>query len=116
MPDGNAGGRGVCRDVDSPRGPTTIDTWPPMIVRIPGLLRSYTSGAETVELAVPATLGDAVDALEARFPGLRFRIIDEQDAVRPHIKLFVDGALVRNLTEPLATPRELMIIGGLSGG
>jgi len=87
-----------------------------MIVRIPGLLRSYTAGATEVELAAPATLGDAVDALEARFPGLRFRIIDEQDAVRPHIKLFVDGALVRNLTAPLVTPRELMIVGGLSGG
>ena len=89
---------------------------PPVIVRIPGLLRSYTGGADQVEVGTPATLGDAVNALDARFPGIRFRIIDEQDAVRPHIKLFVDGALVRNLTEPLATPRELMIVGGLSGG
>jgi hypothetical protein len=87
-----------------------------MIVRIPGLLRSYTAGAEAVMLAAPATLGDAVDALDVRFPGLRFRIIDEQDAVRPHIKFFVDGALVRNLTAPLAMPRELVIVGALSGG
>jgi molybdopterin synthase sulfur carrier subunit len=92
------------------------DTGPPVIVRLPGLLWSYTGGADQVELGAPATLGDAVNALDARFPGLRFRIIDEQDAVRPHIKLFVDGALVRNLTEPLAMPRELMIVGALSGG
>jgi molybdopterin converting factor small subunit len=87
-----------------------------MIVRIPGLLRSYTAGAEAVDLAASATLGDAVDALDARFPGLRFRIIDEQGAIRPHIKLFVDGVLARNLAAPLAMPRELAIVGALSGG
>jgi hypothetical protein len=31
-----------------------------MNVRIPGLLRSYTSGAENVEVGTPATLGDAI--------------------------------------------------------
>ena len=87
-----------------------------MIVRIPGLLRSYTGGSEAVEIAAPATLGAAVDALDARFPGLRFRIIDEQQAVRPHIKLFVDGALLRDLGAPIPAARELMIVGALSGG
>ena len=86
-----------------------------MIVRIPTVLRSYT-GSETVEIATPATLGAAVDALDARFPGLRFRIIDEQHAVRPHIKFFVDGALLRDLAAPIPTARELMIVGALSGG
>ena len=87
-----------------------------MIVRIPGLLRSYTGGADAVELAAPPTLGDAVNALDVRFPGLRFRIIDEQDAIRPHIKLFADGVLARDLTKALAGARELMIVGALSGG
>lgn len=87
-----------------------------MIVRIPGLLRSYTGGSGAVEIAAPATLGAAVDALDARFPGLRFRIIDEQQAVRPHIKLFIDGALLRDLDAPIPAARELMIVGALSGG
>jgi hypothetical protein len=87
-----------------------------MIVRIPGLLRSYTAGGEAVELPAPATLGDALRALDARYPGLRFRIIDEQDSVRPHIKLFVDGELVRDLTASVPAARELMIVGALSGG
>jgi hypothetical protein len=87
-----------------------------MIVRIPGLLRSYTAGAETVDLAAPATLGDALHALNARFPGFRFRLIDEQNAVRPHIKLFVDGLLVRELGTSIEAARELMIVGALSGG
>jgi len=87
-----------------------------MIVRIPTVLRSYSGGRETVEIAAPPTLGAAVDALDARFPGLRFRIVDEQHAVRPHIKLFVDGALSRDLDAPIPAARELMIVGALSGG
>ena len=87
-----------------------------MIVRIPTVLRSYTGGRETVEIATPATLGAAVDALDASFPGLRFRIIDEQHAVRPHIKLFIDGALTRDLGTPIPAAHELMIVGALSGG
>lgn len=87
-----------------------------MIVRIPGLLRSYTQGVETVEVAATGTLGEALSALDARFPGLRFRIVDEQAAIRPHIKLFVDGVLARNLSLPMARTAELMIVGALSGG
>ena len=87
-----------------------------MIVRIPGPLRSYTSGAATVDIPAPATLGEALSALDARFPGLRFRIIDEQRAVRPHIKFFVDGVLARDLTAQIPSARELMIVGALSGG
>src|SRR5438045_8585509 len=85
-------------------------------VRIPGLLRSYTAGADTVALPSHATLDDALRDLDARFPGLRFRIVDEQQAVRPHIKLFIDGELTRQLGAPIADSAELMIGGALSGG
>ena len=87
-----------------------------MIVRFPGLLRSYTAGAEQAELGTHTTLGDALSALDQRYPGLRFRIVDEQAAVRPHIKLFVDGVLVRDLSSPVAAAAELLIVGALSGG
>ena len=87
-----------------------------MIVRIPGLLRSYTQGVETVEVAAAATLAEVLAALDTRFPGLRFRIVDEQAAIRPHVKLFVDAVLARNLSQPTASACELMIVGALSGG
>ncbi len=87
-----------------------------MIVRIPGLLRSYTAGAEAVPLPPQPTLDDALRDLDAQFPGLRFRIVDEQRAIRPHIKLFVDGELARHLDAPVAGAAELMIVGALSGG
>lgn len=86
-------------------------------VRIPGLLRSYTAGAADVALdGEMRTLDDALRALDRRYPGLRFRIVDEQERVRQHIKLFVDAALVRDLTAPIGGARELMIVGALSGG
>ena len=92
-------------------------------VRIPGLLRSYTGGAERVEIDVagsddgnPPRLADGMKALDERFPGLRFRIVDEQGRIRPHIRLFVDGAQARDLAAPLPAGAELMIVGALSGG
>jgi sulfur-carrier protein len=93
-------------------------------VLIPGLLRSYTDGAAKVALTVGASgaqgggpsIADALDALDARFPGLRFRIVDEQGKLRRHIRLFVDLAEARELATPLVTGQTLMIVGALSGG
>ena len=87
-----------------------------MKVLIPGLLRSYTAGVDTVVLPDHVTLDAALRDLNARYPGLRFRVVDEQDAIRPHIKMFVDGELARRLDMPLAGSAELMIVGALSGG
>lgn len=88
-----------------------------MLVRIPTQLRSYTNAPTvTVEAAAPATVDGVLHELDRRFPGMRFRIIDEQAQVRPHIKLFVDGALERDLGAPVDGAGELMIVGALSGG
>jgi molybdopterin converting factor small subunit len=85
---------------------------------IPGLLRSYTGGAARVGVAIDAgaTLDAALRALDARYRGLRFRIVDEQGAIRPHIRIFVDGAQARALDIPIRAGAELMIVGALSGG
>ena len=90
-----------------------------MQVRIPGLLRSYTKGEEVVGIdarTASPTLADALADLDARFPGFRFRIVDEQGAIRPHIKIFVDAELVRDQHQRIRPDAELMIVGALSGG
>ena len=90
-----------------------------MHVRIPGLLRSYTNGAETVTLELSSeasTLADVLSDLDARYPGFKFRIIDEQGAMRPHIRFFLDGVQARDLGTPAGPSAELMIVGALSGG
>ena len=91
-------------------------------VRVPTPLRSYT-GASVVDVAVPVlapehppALKGVLAALDLAYPGIRFRIIDEQKQVRRHIKLFVGGRLVRDLAEPMPAGVELMIVAALSGG
>ena len=86
-----------------------------MKVRLPTPLVSYTAGARDVE-AAGATLAEALADLDRRYPGIRFRMIDEQDAVRAHIRFFVNRELVRDLGRPLATGDELLIVAALSGG
>jgi len=86
-----------------------------MRVLIPPPLRSYTGGRARLEVE-GATLGDVLDALDLRYPGLRFRIIDEQDRIRPHIRFFVGGEIVHSLAKPLGPEDEIQIICALSGG
>jgi len=86
-----------------------------MRVLIPPPLRSYTAGRAQVELE-GATLGDVLEALDRRCPGLRFRIIDEQDRIRTHIRIFVSGEIADNLAHPLSPGDEVQIVCALSGG
>ena len=86
-----------------------------MRVHIPSPLYSYTAGRGEVE-AEGATLAELLDDLDRSFPGLRFRIIDEQDRIRPHIKLFVDGQQALDLSPALAGASRVQILCALSGG
>lgn len=85
-----------------------------MKVLIPGLLRSYTR--EPKVEAAGATLAELLADLDRRYPGLRFRVIDEQDRIRPHVRFFVNGAQVFDLTMPIRPEDELQIVQALSGG
>lgn len=85
-----------------------------MNVLIPTPLRSYTG--ERLVAAQGATLGEVLMDLERRFPGIRFRMIDEQDRMRPHVRFFVNGKAVHELSQPLAETDEVAIVQALSGG
>lgn len=85
-----------------------------MKVLIPGALRSYTERGE-VEVS-GATLGAVLAALDQRYSGIRFRMVDEQDRIRPHIRFFLNGEQVRDLSQPLNAKDELVIVQALSGG
>jgi molybdopterin converting factor small subunit len=86
-----------------------------MRVHIPGALRSYT-GQQTKVVVEGATLAQALTALEQRFPGICFRIITEQDTVRPHIRIFINDRQTFHLAEPLHDDDDVYIICALSGG
>ena len=72
-------------------------------------------GASRLE-AIGATIEAVIDDVDRRHPGLKFRIIDEQDRIRPHIRLFVGEDAARDVKAPLADGDELLIFGALSGG
>ena len=84
-------------------------------VLIPSQLTSYTGGATRMP-AQGATVAEALDDLDRRFPGLKFRVVDEQDRVRRHMRIFVGQDETRDVARPLRAGDELLIFGALSGG
>ena len=85
-----------------------------MKVLIPGALRSYTRASHV------DAMGDTLDALFAnldrRYPGLRFRVVDEQGQLRPNMRVFVNGVGVRALHHGLQTDDYVAVVLALSGG
>lgn len=86
-----------------------------MKVYIPSPLCSYTQEASSVD-AAGASVGELLADLDRRYPGIRFRIINEQDEIRRHIKIFVNSDPVSALSAPLGGQDEVMIVCALSGG
>ena len=86
-----------------------------MKVLLPSPLADYTAHRREVE-AEGATLAGLLADLDRRYPGIRFRMIDEQDRVRPHIKIFVNRAQATGLAAPLAPTDEVLVVAALSGG
>ncbi len=90
-----------------------------MQVHVASILHHYTGGSgsstHTIESS-GSTVGELMADLEARYPGIRFRVVDEQDRVRPHVNVFVGGELARTLEHPIAAHQEVHILQALSGG
>jgi molybdopterin synthase sulfur carrier subunit len=85
-----------------------------MRVLIPSPLRSYTRDAWVQ--AQGRTVGEVLADLDRQFPGIRFRMIDEQDRMRRHVRFFVNDRQTFDLAQPLAETDELLIVQALSGG
>ncbi len=83
-------------------------------VLIPGPLLSYTRQRQ-VE-AAGQTLGAVLLDLDRQYPGIRFRMVDEQDHVRPHMRIFINGAQVSELERSLGPADTVHIVQALSGG
>jgi molybdopterin synthase sulfur carrier subunit len=87
----------------------------PLKVYIPTPLRSYTGQRTEVE-AQGQTIAELLEDLDRRHPGIRFRMVDEQDVLRPHIRIFVDGEQTKELGLALAPDADVRILQALSGG
>ena len=86
-----------------------------MKVRIPGPLRSYTEQLSVVE-ADGNTVATVLADLDQRYPGIRFRMVDEQNRIRKHMKVFVNDEAVRDLETAITDRDEITIMQALSGG
>lgn len=86
-----------------------------MKVHIPSPLLSYTNQKNDVD-ADGSTIAELLNDLNRQFPGIRFRMIDEQDSIRQHMKVFVNGEQVFGLNTALKSSDEVYILQALSGG
>ena len=86
-----------------------------MQVLIPSPLLSYTDQKKLVE-ASGQTLQAVLTDLERQFPGLTFRIVDEQGNMRPHMRFFVNGEQVFSLERQLSPTDAIALVQALSGG
>lgn len=86
-----------------------------MRVRIPTPLRSYTGGVAQVE-ADGETVGEVIADLDRRYPGLAFRVVDEQGRLRQHMVVFLGQDRCRDLAASVVGIDELVLMQALSGG
>lgn len=85
-----------------------------MRVHVSSVLHPYTGGRTQVE-ASGATVMEVLADLDRQFPGLRFRVLDEQGRLRPHMRLFVGVEQEKDLGAAVAG-REVHLLHALSGG
>lgn len=86
-----------------------------MKVCIPTPLRSYTNHEKWVESG-GETVADVLTDLDAKFPGIRFRVVDEHSRLRQHMRIFVNQEAIRDLATPVTDADEVTIMQALSGG
>jgi molybdopterin converting factor small subunit len=88
---------------------------PPVLVRLPHLLVNLFPTAERrLELSVES-VAELMDALDARWPGMRDRLCDSTPAIRRHINVFVDGKRA-TLETQLKPGIDVFILTAISGG
>lgn len=89
------------------------------IVYVPTPLRRLTGGQARVEVQA-STIRDLVEALEAQYPGVKARLVDEERGeIKRFINVFVNGEEIRALQgeeTPLGENDEVSIIPAMAGG
>jgi sulfur-carrier protein len=94
-----------------------------MLFHIPSPLRRWAGDKEVIEMSLPLdvrmTVGDAIAMLGREYPGIRQRVLDDQDNIRAHVNVFVDGENVRfasGRATQVTNDSEVWIYPALSGG
>jgi sulfur-carrier protein len=92
----------------------TVSPAPATVVLPAALVRLFPGSLPEVEVTA-STVGDLLDALDARWPGMRDRLCDSTPAIRRHIRVFVDGERA-TLDSRLPPGAEVFVLTAMSGG
>ena len=87
-------------------------------VRIPTILRSYTGGAPEVT-AEPGTVREIISRLDATYPGIAGRLLDESGQLRRFVNVYVgeeDVRFVQGLDTHVADGARVSVIPAVAGG
>lgn len=87
------------------------------VVRIPTPLRTLTGGQDEVR-AAGATVGEVIEDLEKRHPGIRDRLLDDK-GVRRFVNIYVGDEDIRfldGLKTPLKEGDQISIVPAIAGG
>jgi molybdopterin converting factor small subunit len=87
-------------------------------VRIPTILRTYTGGAAEVT-AEPGTLREVISGLDASYPGLAGRILDDTGKLRRFVNVYVgdeDVRLAQGLDTAVPSGIQVSVIPAVAGG
>jgi sulfur-carrier protein len=86
-----------------------------VVVMLPAnLVRLFPGAVRRLELPA-STVGEMIDALDVRWPGMRDRLCDSKPAIRRHINVFVEGRRA-TLETSLAPGAEVTVLTAISGG
>ncbi len=86
-----------------------------MQVKIPSPLFSYTKNVNQVE-GTGGTVLEVLNNLDAAYPGIKFRMIDEHNQIRRHMKIFLNQDEIKDLSTAVSDRDKIMIVAALSGG
>ena len=87
-------------------------------VRIPTPLRSLTGGESKVDVTA-GTIGELIQQLEAKYPGVSERLLDENGELRRFVNIDVDGEDIRfkdGFDTTLVGVGEVSIVPSVAGG
>ncbi len=87
-------------------------------VRIPTILRSYTNGAAEVDTE-PGTLREVIKSVDAAYPGIASRLLDDGGKLRRFVNVYVSEEDVRfadGLDTGVPEGAQVSIIPAVAGG
>ena len=87
-------------------------------VRVPTILRSYTGG-EAVVTAESGTVREVIAGLDAAFPGIGGRLLDDSGQLRRFVNVYVgdeDVRLAQGLDTEVPPGGQVSVIPAVAGG